>query len=265
MKLYKQRVSYQRASAHRQGVKKQSRLFPTLLVGAMFLSVVLAALFFVTSSAFASITGGINTPAPVQEILWAEVEIAKPSIQRKDTGVSIAPLSSPTDSLGLGDTETPTLTPEATETPGTLLMEIVPDDSTGQTIEIDNAQSQYSAESQTERWIDVNLSEQRVYAYEGDRLVNSFLASTGLADTPTVTGTFNVWIKVRIQDMFGPGYYLPDVPYVMYFYEDYGLHGTYWHDNFGTPMSRGCVNLTIDDAAWLFGWASVGTVVNVHY
>ena len=51
----------------------------------------------------------------------------------------------------------------------------------------------------------------------------------------------------------------------MFFRGDYGLHGTYWHNNFGTPMSRGCVNLTIDDAAWLFNWASVGTVVNVHY
>jgi len=95
-------------------------------------------------------------------------------------------------------------------------------------------------------------------------VVNSFLASTGVAETPTVTGTYKIWIKVRIQDMYGPGYYLPDVPYVMYFYEDYGLHGTYWHNNFGTPMSRGCVNLTVDDAAWLFDWASVGTVVNVH-
>ena len=47
--------------------------------------------------------------------------------------------------------------------------------------------------------------------------------------------------------------------------EGYGLHGTYWHHNFGTPMSHGCVNLQTDDAGWLFGWASVGTLVNVHY
>jgi lipoprotein-anchoring transpeptidase ErfK/SrfK len=65
--------------------------------------------------------------------------------------------------------------------------------------------------------------------------------------------------------MSGPGYYLPDVPYIMYFYKGYGLHGTYWHNNFGTPMSHGCVNLTIPDAAWLYNFSSVGTVVNVHY
>jgi lipoprotein-anchoring transpeptidase ErfK/SrfK len=65
--------------------------------------------------------------------------------------------------------------------------------------------------------------------------------------------------------MAGPGYYLPNVPYVMYFYEGYGLHGTYWHNNFGHPMSHGCVNFTIEDAGWLFDFASVGTVVNLHY
>lgn len=115
------------------------------------------------------------------------------------------------------------------------------------------------------RWIDVDLTNQRVYAYEGDVVVNSFIVSTGTWLTPTVTGKYKIYVKVRMQDMRGPGYHLRDVPYVMFFHGDYGLHGTYWHNNFGTPMSRGCVNLTIDDAAWLFNWASVGTVVNVHY
>jgi lipoprotein-anchoring transpeptidase ErfK/SrfK len=72
-------------------------------------------------------------------------------------------------------------------------------------------------------------------------------------------------VKYRYADMTGPGYYLPDVPYVMYFYSGYGLHGTYWHSNFGTPMSHGCVNFSIDDAAWLFDFVSVGSTVNVHY
>jgi lipoprotein-anchoring transpeptidase ErfK/SrfK len=64
--------------------------------------------------------------------------------------------------------------------------------------------------------------------------------------------------------MRGPGYYLRDVPYVMYFYKDYGLHGTYWHDNSSTPMSHGCVNLSSADVEWLFNWASVGTRVVTH-
>jgi lipoprotein-anchoring transpeptidase ErfK/SrfK len=115
------------------------------------------------------------------------------------------------------------------------------------------------------RWIEVNLSEQRVYAWEGDVLMASFLASTGTWATPTVTGTFSIWHKTPLQAMSGPGYYLPNVPYVMYFYKDYGLHGTYWHNNFGTPMSHGCVNLTIPDSEWLYNWASYGTTVKVHY
>ncbi|MBI5619492.1 L,D-transpeptidase, partial [Candidatus Gottesmanbacteria bacterium] len=54
----------------------------------------------------------------------------------------------------------------------------------------------------------------------------------------------------------GPGYYLPDVPYVMYFYLGYAIHGTYWHNNFGHPMSHGCVNMRIEDAKTLFEWSS---------
>jgi hypothetical protein len=55
--------------------------------------------------------------------------------------------------------------------------------------------------------------------------------------------------------MTGDGYYLPDVPYTMYFYGGYALHGTYWHDNFGQPMSHGCVNLETGNAEKLFEWA----------
>jgi lipoprotein-anchoring transpeptidase ErfK/SrfK len=117
---------------------------------------------------------------------------------------------------------------------------------------------------ESEHWVDVDLSLQRVYAYEGDQLVRSFLVSTGTWLHPTIKGTYRIYVKYRYADMSGPGYYLPNVPYVMYFYKGYGLHGTYWHHNFGTPMSHGCVNLTIGDSAWMFGFASVGTVVNVH-
>ncbi len=49
-----------------------------------------------------------------------------------------------------------------------------------------------------------------------------------------------------------------------HFYKGYGLHGTYWHNNFGYPMSHGCINLRIDDAGWIYNWAVVGTVINIH-
>jgi LysM repeat protein len=115
------------------------------------------------------------------------------------------------------------------------------------------------------RWIDVNLSAQRVTAYEGGTPVRSTLCSTGLPGTPTPAGQFHIYVKYTATLMTGPGYYLPNVPYTMYFYRGYGLHGTYWHSNFGHPMSHGCINLPTSEAQWLFNWASVGTLVNIHY
>lgn len=116
-----------------------------------------------------------------------------------------------------------------------------------------------------ERWIEVNLTTQTLSAYEGDKMVRSFTISSGRPNSPTVVGEFRVWAKVRIQAMSGPGYYIENVPWVMYFYGDYGIHGTWWHNNFGTPMSAGCVNMTIEDARWMYEWASIGTIVDVHY
>ncbi len=115
-----------------------------------------------------------------------------------------------------------------------------------------------------EHWIDVDLSGQTVYAMSGNQVVNSFVVSTGLWPNVTVTGQFRIYVKYRYADMAGDNYYLPNVPYVMYFYKGYGLHGTYWHNNFGRPMSHGCVNLRTPDAGWLFDFAGVGTLVNVH-
>lgn len=109
----------------------------------------------------------------------------------------------------------------------------------------------------------VDLSEQRVYAFENGALVWTAIASTGLPGTPTVTGDFNVYYRLDSQTMSGPGYYLPGVQWVQYFYSGYALHGTYWHNNFGQPMSHGCVNLTNADAYWLYNWATLGTPVHV--
>lgn len=119
--------------------------------------------------------------------------------------------------------------------------------------------------SLNERWIDINLTQQRAYAYEGNTLQRSFVVSTGTWQYPTVTGQYRIYVKYRFADMAGPGYYLPNVPFVMYFYKGYGVHGTYWHNNFGTPMSHGCINFTIDEAGWVYTFASVGTMVNIHY
>jgi hypothetical protein len=120
-----------------------------------------------------------------------------------------------------------------------------------------------------ERWIDVDLTSQTLTAYEGQEPVFNVAVSTGTWQYPTVVGTFAIYVKFEKARMRGgsgvDAYDLPDVPYVMYFHKGYGLHGTYWHDNFGTPMSHGCVNLSMVDSEWLFNWASVGTKVVSHY
>lgn len=117
---------------------------------------------------------------------------------------------------------------------------------------------------ENENWIDIDLSQQNAYALTGTQLIRAFLVSTGTWQHPTVTGVFRIYVKYRYADMAGPGYYLPNVPYVMYFYKGYGLHGTYWHNNFGTPMSHGCVNFMTADAGWVYNFTRVGTIVNVH-
>ncbi len=185
--------------------------------------------------------------SPVFSLQFAPPVSATPTLfiptpTESPTAISLSPEPSPTPFLPV------------TPTPGLIWLSILPDTPTPLTADLGNG----------ERWIDVDLSEQRLYAYEGDVLLKTFVVSTGTWQYPTVTGTFKIYVKLRYTDMSGADYYLPDVPYVMYFYKGYGLHGTYWHNNFGVPMSHGCVNLSIPDAAWLYNWASVGTVVRVH-
>lgn len=109
----------------------------------------------------------------------------------------------------------------------------------------------------------VVLSQQKVYAYENGALLREYLVSTGLPRTPTVQGDFSILWKVRSQLMDGEDYYLPNVEWVSYFYQDYAIHGTYWHENFGRPMSHGCVNMRNEDAQFIYEWAPIGTSVKV--
>jgi hypothetical protein len=170
-----------------------------------------------------------------------------------DTPTS-TPTETPTPTATFTPTETPTETPIPTPQP---TMPPKPK-------KVSGPYARPGAVNAEEHWVDVDLSSQTAYAMQGDQVVKSFLVSTGLWNTPTVTGVFRVYAKYRSADMTGPGYYLPSVPYVMYFYKDYGLHGTYWHNNFGHPMSHGCVNFRTDDAAWLYKFVSIGTIVSVH-
>jgi lipoprotein-anchoring transpeptidase ErfK/SrfK len=133
------------------------------------------------------------------------------------------------------------------------------------TSESSGTSSERSAAPTGSRWIDIDLSGQRLTAYQGNTAVFSALVSTGIAGWRTPVGEFAVRTKVRAQTMSGPGYNLPNVQYVMYFAGENAIHGTYWHKNFGHPMSHGCVNLPTAEAGWLYKWASIGTPVVTHY
>ncbi len=134
------------------------------------------------------------------------------------------------------------------------------------------------------RWIDIDIYEQVLEAYEGDKLVYATLVSSGLPAFETPKGLFRIWGKARMRKMSGGKkgqdyYFLEDVPYQMYFSNGFAIHGAYWHDNFGIRQSHGCVNTSPRDARWLFDWTrpvvkgqifikatrfNPGTFVHVH-
>jgi lipoprotein-anchoring transpeptidase ErfK/SrfK len=121
-----------------------------------------------------------------------------------------------------------------------------------------------TAAARPAKWIEVVLARQMIYAWQNGKVVMSSRISSGLPRTPTVRGNFRIYVKYVSTRMRGPGYNLPNVPYTMYFYRGYGIHGAYWHNNFGRPMSHGCVNLPVPFSGQLFRWAPVGTLVYIH-
>ncbi len=195
--------------------------------------------------------------------LGAVAQLVKPTFTPTPTA-TFTPTPTPTNTPTPTPTSTDTPTPLPTSTPTDTPVPPTSAPAEAQPAPPSGAPSIPSGVGPDEHWVDVDLSQQTAYAYQGSTLVKSFLVSTGTYLHPTVTGQFHIYVKYRYADMAGPGYYLPNVPYVMYFYQGYGLHGTYWHHNFGHPISHGCVNLRTEDAAWLFDWTSVGTLVNVH-
>lgn len=127
-------------------------------------------------------------------------------------------------------------------------------------------------ENTGEKHIYVDLTKQRLYAFAGDQLVYNFPVSTGKWHH-TPTGDFKIWIKLlstRMSGGSGADYYnLPNVPYTMFFAnaqvprgDGYSIHGAYWHNNFGYPMSHGCVNMRPEDAAVMYSWAEPATTGN---
>ncbi len=119
----------------------------------------------------------------------------------------------------------------------------------------------------TERWIDIDLQQQVLTAFDGDTPAYATLVSTGkrnyneMERFNTPTGQYRIYAKhiTTTMDgdtaMAGP-YSIEDVPWVMYFFESYAIHGAFWHGQWGWRMSHGCVNMAPNDARWMFFWAN---------
>ncbi len=127
-----------------------------------------------------------------------------------------------------------------------------------------------------EPWIDLDLTQQSLVAYDGQNPRYVTLISSGRRRSPspeidylTPRGTFRVRAKhlTATMDSDEPGeppYSLEDVPYVMYFRGAYAFHSAFWHDHFGRPRSHGCINMAPVDAKWLFEWADPQLPVSWH-
>ncbi len=120
------------------------------------------------------------------------------------------------------------------------------------------------------RWVEVNLAEQTVAVYSDSRMAFATVISSGVPGTWTQPGLFQAYQKKANETMSGSFtsdrsdfYYLEDVPWTVYFDQSRALHGTYWHNAFGVPLSRGCVNLSTGDARWVFDWIQEGDWIYV--
>ncbi|CAN5640523.1 hypothetical protein BH23CHL5_BH23CHL5_10770 [soil metagenome] len=126
------------------------------------------------------------------------------------------------------------------------------------------------AQASGERWVEVNLSQQYMTVWQGNTRITGTYVSTGKPRFDTPTGTYRTWLKYVSQTMsgciLGECYVVPNVPYVHYFtYGGHALHGAYWHNNFGTVRSHGCVNLPVPFSEWLYYWLPMNARVVIHY
>ena len=281
--------------------RKARRELPFLLVSGIFTLCIAAALFAGAMTPYYSRLAApfmqdfaTYAPVDIQATLDQSVSASQTAIASAQPPVSETPTPEPTITASptpsATPTETPTLTPTLTETPlpsptasetptptptltaspSPLPPTLAPPTAAPQPTKkvkkkfVAAPDPRPAGVQLSDHWVDVDLSAQTVFAMQGDQIMRSFLVSTGRWPTVTVTGVFRIYVMYPAADMSGDDYYLPKVPYVMYFHEGYGLHGTYWHNNFGTPMSHGCVNLRTTDAAWLYEYSKVGTIVSVH-
>ena len=215
------------------------------------------ALFFLTASPASAFL--FSTVAPTQENLWAYADVAKPTYTATST-------SMPTD--------TPMPSPTFTETPGSMVMEIVGNASVPvyQQPEPLNAPPPSNPYSGS-KYILVDISEQHMYVYDGDAVIYSFVASTGIHNA-TRTGTFAV--QSKIPNAYGATWNIWMPNWLGIYWSgslENGIHAlpilpngaTLWEGYLGRPASYGCIVLGTAESILLYDWAELGTTVEIRW
>ncbi len=121
------------------------------------------------------------------------------------------------------------------------------------------------------RRVDIDLTTQTLVVFEKCQLVFATLISSAKAPAITPEGTFTIFYEEERLPLFAnervassESFYLADVPWLMFFHENWAIHGAYWHDHFGEPWSHGCINVSPYDALWLYNWSELGDIIVVH-
>jgi lipoprotein-anchoring transpeptidase ErfK/SrfK len=238
---------------------RRIRILASLWLILLCASIGLVVFFTGTSPASASINLLFASPTPTQENLWAYVDIPK-----------AAPTSAPTLAPTSPVVEAPL--PAPTESPAAMVMEIVEDgEAAPETVESAPAPSVPSYGGS--KYILVDISEQHMYVYEGDALIWSFVASTGMGNSTRI-GTFAV--QSKIPSAYGSTWNIW-MPNWLGIYWSHGLENgihalpilpsgaILWEGWLGTPVSYGCVVLGTYESQLLYDWAEIGTPVEIQW
>jgi lipoprotein-anchoring transpeptidase ErfK/SrfK len=252
------------------------RIFLIISLFLIFGGLILAVFWFMPSPVSASI---FSAPAPAQDYNWSYVEIAKPA---KIAMPVILPAGTSTDAPTsiVEDPAIPvpldsiTTMPTVTEVPGEMVMEIL--ENTPAPIQVEPQQSAYAAESHTysgSKYILVDISDQHMYVYDGDSLIYSFVASTGI-NNATRAGTFAV--QSKIPSAYGATWNIWMPNWLGIYWAgglENGIHAlpilpngaTLWEGYLGRPVSYGCVVLGTYESGLLYDWAEIGTTVEIQW
>ena len=256
-----------------------NRLFRVFLILGLFLvfgGVIFAGIWF--SPIGASL---FSVPAPTQDYTWSYVEVAKP---QKISMPVIQPIGTtktePTS--GMENTSTPlpadtsTPMPTVTETPGEMVMEIL--ENTPTPVYVAPTEAPYVADAPAytyagSKYILVDISDQHMYVYNGDTLVYSFVASTGI-NNATRVGTFAV--QSKIPNAYGSTWDIWMPNWLGIYWAgglENGIHALpilsngaiLWEGYLGRPVSYGCVVLGSYESSLLYDWAEIGTPVEIQW